>query len=83
MKQVLLNYTFRDTGRHVHNPIQSNFRFQDGLIIEHIDTCDALDWGVQALGLKDGILSWLFPAKRKEKAMEKLRKFIEDYPEYA
>jgi len=70
------DYTFRDTGRPVHNIIQSDFRFQDGLIIEHLDSCDALKWGIQALEPNKGILSWLVPSKRRELAMKKLEKYL-------
>jgi len=76
-------YHFRDTGRRVHNVIQSEFRFRDGLIVEHKDSCSALKWGVQALGPVKGVLSWLVPAKRKEKAKAKLENFVERHPEYA
>lgn len=70
------DYTFRDTGRYVHNEIRSDFRFRDGLIIEHIDTCDALKWGLQALGPVKGVISWLVPATRQAKAKEKLEKYL-------
>lgn len=76
------DYTFRDTGQHVHNVIRSEFRFRDGLIIEHLDSCDALKWGVQALGPVKGVLSSLFPGKRRAAAMEKLDKFIANHSEY-
>lgn len=76
-------YTFRDTGRRVRNVIRSEFHFRDGLIIEHRDSCDALKWGVQALGPVKGLLSWLIPSKRRAGAMEKLDKFIASHPEYA
>jgi hypothetical protein len=77
------DYTFRDTGRKVHNAIRSVFRFRDGLIAEHRDSCNALKWGVQALGPVEGFGSWLFPAKRREKARSKLEAFIARHPEYA
>jgi hypothetical protein len=77
------DYTFRDTARHVHNVIRSEFRFRDGLIIEHRDSCDALKWGMQALGPVKGVFSWLIPAIRRSKAMTKLEKFIASHPEYA
>jgi len=70
------DYTFPDTGRRVHNVIRSEFRFRDGLIIRHHDSCNALRWGIQALGPVMGVLSWLFPAKRRTKAMAKLEEFI-------
>jgi ketosteroid isomerase-like protein len=81
--QLVDDYTFRDTGRPVHNEIQSDFRFQDGLIIEHSDSCDALKWGIQALGPVKGVISWLVPSTRQAKAMEKLEKFVNSHPEYA
>lgn len=77
------DYTFSDTGRGVHNPIRSRFRFRDGVIVEQRDECDALRWGIQALGPVKGRLSWLFPAKRRSMAMKKLETFIESHPEYA
>lgn len=69
-------YTFRDTERRVKNVIRSDFRFRDGLIVEHRDSCSAFKWGVQALGPLRGVGSWLFPAKRRRQAMAKLEKFI-------
>lgn len=77
------DYTFRDTGRPVHNVIRSEFRFRDGLIIKHNDSCDAFDWGVQALGPVKGFISWLVPATRRSKASSILEKFVNEHPEYA
>jgi ketosteroid isomerase-like protein len=77
------DYTFRDTGRPVHNVIRSAFRFRDGLIVEHHDFCSAMKWGIQALGPVKGVLSTLVPAKRRKKARDKLAKFIDRHPEYA
>jgi hypothetical protein len=77
------DYTFRETGRRVRNVIRSDFRFRDGLIIEHRDSCSALQWGVQALGPVKGVIAWLIPAARRGKARAKLEKFIAKHPEYA
>lgn len=79
--QLIDDYTFRDTGRPVHNEIQSDFRFRDGLIIEHLDSCDSLKWGIQALGPAKGFISWLKPSIRQAKAKEKLEKFVSNHPE--
>jgi ketosteroid isomerase-like protein len=76
------DYTFRDNGRKVHNDLKSSFTFKDGLIIKQRDDCDAWRWGMQALGPVQGPLSWLFPAKRRKKAMDKLQAFIEKHPQY-
>ena len=45
----LADYTFR-TGRKVHNDIQAEFRFEDGLIAEHRDSFSFYAWSRQALG---------------------------------
>jgi ketosteroid isomerase-like protein len=76
-------YTFRPTGRRVLNVIHSEFRFRDGLIIEHKDSCSALKWGLQALGPVKGVAAWLIPSIRRAKALELLKEFIASHPEYA
>lgn len=43
------DYTFR-TGRKVHNVIDAEFDFAEGLIIRHIDTFDFARWSGQAFG---------------------------------
>ncbi len=43
-------YTFTGTGRPVHNLIDAEFRFRDGLIARHDDTFDLRRWGKMALG---------------------------------
>ena len=77
------DYTFRPTGRRVRNVIRSDFHFVDGLIIEHLDSCSPLRWGVQALGPAKGVASWLLPAARRNRAMATLDGFIASHPEYA
>jgi hypothetical protein len=76
-------YTFGEDKRPVRNVIRSEFHFQDGLIIKHRDSCNALKWGIQALGPVTGIVSWLVPSKRRKKAMEKLNEFIANNRKYA
>jgi hypothetical protein len=51
-------YTFKSSGRPVHNIIRANFRFVDGLIIEHIDDFDFWRWSRQALGAAGLLLGW-------------------------
>jgi hypothetical protein len=75
-------YTFRKTGRRVVNQIRSTFHFRDGLIIEHIDSCDAWKWGVQALGPVKGTLTWLIPCLRRSEARKVLEEFLAAHPEY-
>lgn len=81
--ELVDDYTFRATGRRVHNVIRSDFRFVDGLIIEHLDSCSALRWGVQALGPAKGVVSWLVPGARRRMAAATLAKFVARHPEYA
>ncbi len=57
------DYTFRDTGRKVHNKLSSTFQFRDGLILGQVDDCNALRWGIQALGPARGFGSCLIPSE--------------------
>ena len=41
-------YTFTETGRKVINPTAAHFAFRDGLIVKHVDRCDAMAWATQA-----------------------------------
>jgi hypothetical protein len=76
------DYTFTDTGRHVRNVIDSRFHFRDGLIVEHRDLCDAHAWGAMALGGVSGFLAGRIRLLRSLKANKLLDKFIESHPEY-
>lgn len=77
---LLDSYIYRDTGRRVENPIRSGFRFRDGLIARHEDRCDALHWGIAALGPVKGTLSWLLPFQRRKMAMDKLHGYLAAHP---
>lgn len=50
------HYTFSKTGRKVHNLIDAEFAFKDGLIIKHTDTFNLHKWASQAMGFKGSIL---------------------------
>jgi ketosteroid isomerase-like protein len=71
-------YTFKSTGRPVHNVIHANFRFADGLIIEHIDDFGFWRWSRQALGPAGLLLGWtpLIHAKVRSEAARALEQFI-------
>lgn len=56
-------YTFSATGKKVHNVIDAEFRFQDGLIIDHRDRFDLYRWARQALGVKGLLLGWAPPVQ--------------------
>lgn len=61
-------YLFSASGRSVHNRIHSEFRFSDGLILEHIDSFSFATWSRQALGPIGLILGWTPLLKRKVRA---------------
>jgi len=75
MAEVVDEYTFAETGRRVRNPIESRFRFRDGLIIEHRDSCDARAWANAALGGFGGFLAGRLRFLRAWKANAMLRRF--------
>lgn len=51
-------YTFAATGRRVHNVIDAEFRFENGLIVEHTDRFDFWRWSRMALGAPGMLLGW-------------------------
>jgi hypothetical protein len=81
--RVVDTYVFSDTGRPVVNPILCRFQFRDGLIIEHLDECDALEWARQAFGGLKGEIAGRIGFLRRRTARKKIRKFIAMHPEYA
>lgn len=52
------HYRFSATGRLVHNRIDADFRFRDGLIVGHVDHFDFWGWARQALGAPGLLLGW-------------------------
>lgn len=73
--KVVDEYTFTETGRRVRNVIESRFRFRDGLIIEHVDSCDPRLWAAMALGGIPGFLAGRLRFLRSWKARSLLREF--------
>jgi ketosteroid isomerase-like protein len=73
-------YTFSRTGRSVHNIIHADFRFKDGLIIEHTDSFNFWRWSRMALGLSGVLLGWtpFLQNKVQETALKSLVKFMQD-----
>ena len=70
---VVDDYTFRDTGKPVHNSIVSTFEFRDGLIFSQNDECDAADWAKKAFGGFSGFIAGHVGFIRRGKAMKKGR----------
>ncbi|MBP6643627.1 MAG: nuclear transport factor 2 family protein [Flavobacteriales bacterium] len=69
-------YTFRRTGRKVHNSIDATFTLKDGLIREHKDDFSFWRWSKQALGASGLLLGWTPLVKNKVRgtAANNLRK---------
>ena len=70
-------YSFKSSGRPVHNIIHATFRFADCLIVEHVDDFDFWRWSRQALGPIGWLLgwSWLLRAKVRGEAARTLERF--------
>lgn len=75
--QIEAYYLFSSTGRKVHNVINANFLFKDGLIIRHHDRFDFYRWCRQALGFSGILLGWS-PFLQK-KVQQQARKNLEGY----
>ena len=73
-------YTFSKTGRKVHNVIEAEFEFKDGLIYRHADHFSFWRWSRQSLGLTGLILGGTGFLKNKVRAMamKRLHAFMED-----
>lgn len=54
----IATYSFTQTGRKVVNDVHAHFRFQDGLITEHMDDFSFYKWSRQALGPSGALLGW-------------------------
>lgn len=75
-------YTFSKTGRKVHNKIDAEFEFQDGLIIKHTDHFDLYRWSGQALGISGYLLGWtsFFRDKLRKQTISLLARFESNLP---
>lgn len=67
-------------GRRVHNIIDSHFRFEQGMIIEHHDYCDPRIWAAMALGGITGFLAGRIHYLRSYSARRMLQRFSESQP---
>lgn len=71
-------YTFAPTGKIVVNDIHAQFRFADGLVIEHIDRFSFWRWARQAFGPLGLLVGWipLVPAVLRRKVRADLAAFM-------
>ena len=73
----IASYTF-STGRPVVNDVRATFRFQGGLIADHVDEFDFRRWAGQALGPMGNLVAVLPPLRSKahQKARGQLDEFM-------
>lgn len=73
----IATYTFGQTGRKVVNDVRARFRFEDGLITEHVDDFSYWTWSRQALGPAGLLLGWspMLRGVTRKKALEQLSQF--------
>jgi ketosteroid isomerase-like protein len=73
-------YTFSQTGRRVHNRIDAEFAFRDGLIARHTDRFGFWAWARQALGPAGLLLGWtpFLRGKVRATARRGLEKYMRD-----
>jgi hypothetical protein len=76
-------YTWRPTGRSVHNMIDASFVFQDGKIVRHVDEFDLWRWTRMALGTVGVMTGWtsLTRNKIRETAARDLQRFMDGHQE--
>lgn len=74
-------YTFKATGRSVHNHIHASFVFRNGLIVRHRDRFGFWRWAGQALGPRGWMLGWTPLLRRvvRQGTAQALDKFIRDH----
>lgn len=74
------HYTFTKTGRKVHNKINAEFIFKDGLIIQHTDSFNLHHWAKQAMGLKGMLFGGMsfFKEKLQQQTNYLLDKYIKE-----
>ena len=73
-------YTFSKTGRKVHNKVEAQFQFKDGLIIKHSDNFNLQHWAKQALGFKGFLLGGTsyFSSKLKAQTNKMLNNYLNE-----
>ena len=72
------HYRFSATGRLVHNIIEAEFEFRDGLIVAQRDRFGFWRWSRQALGAPGWLLGWtpFLRSKVQAQAAANLQKFL-------
>ena len=71
-------YTFGKKHRPVHNVIEAEFVFNDGLIFQHTDHFNIWKWSRMALGVTGALLGWtpIIQSAVRKNALSGLEKFM-------
>lgn len=77
-------YTLSGSDRQIHNVIDTEFVFRDGLIYQQLDNFDLWKWTRMALGTPGTLLGWSGPLKNKVRGTgrHQLDRFLSEHPEY-
>ena len=72
------HYRFSATGRMVHNVVEAEFTFEDGLIVTHAESYDFWRWSRQALGSTGLMMGWtpMLRNQVRRQAQGKLERFL-------
>ncbi|MEM0995484.1 MAG: nuclear transport factor 2 family protein [Bacteroidota bacterium] len=76
-------YPFSRAKRQVHNKIQAEFAFREGLIVRHTDRFNLWKWSRMALGPMGLVLGWTpyLQNKIRAQALKQLGRFEESLPQ--
>jgi SnoaL-like domain len=79
-----VHYLFGPQKRKVHNIVDASFRFEGGLIVDHVNDFDFAPWARQALGTPGYLLGWSGALRRKVQgqALARFEQFVKSKPEY-
>ena len=70
-------YMMSKTKRRVTNPTTASFDFREGLIVNHVDRCNAMAWATQAFPFPLNLALGSIEPLRRHMADKKLQQFIQ------
>lgn len=72
-------YSYGPSRRAVHNSVVASFRFENGLIVSHVDDFSLTRWARQALGPTGVLLGWAEPFREaiRARARQSLSRYLE------
>lgn len=71
-------YSYGRARRSVHNSVDASFRFEQGLIVSHVDSFSLTRWARQALGPTGVLLGWARPFQEaiRSQARQSLHRYL-------